>query len=126
MELIREAEPCVTQMAIIEKYERVVMYLYPIAQSIPRRHGIVRDRFLDCLLGVPDLFYQAGKSRQISRLYHADAALAHLRFWLRLLHRLHVLTDHQQQTALLLVAEVGGMTNAWISGWQRQQKGRGG
>lgn len=126
MNTIKEATTCPPQMAIIEKYERVVAYLYPIAQSVPRRHGLVRDRFLDCLLGIPDLYYQAGKSRQISRLYLADAGLAHLRFWLRLLHHLKLLTAHQQETALVLLAEVGGMTNAWIGGWQQQQKGRGG
>ena len=72
-------------MAISEKYERVIAYLYPIAQSIPRKHGVVRDMFLQCLLGQPDLFFQAGKSNQVSRIYAADAGLAQLRFWMRFL-----------------------------------------
>lgn len=61
MEPIEESGRCYDQMAIVEKYERVVAYLYPIAQSMPRRHGVARDMFLQCLLGQPDLFFQAGK-----------------------------------------------------------------
>jgi hypothetical protein len=38
------------QMAVVEKYETVIQYLYPIAQNLPRKHGVVRDMFLQCLL----------------------------------------------------------------------------
>jgi len=58
---------CFDQMAIVEKYERVISYLYPIAQSIPRKHGVARDMFLQCLMGVPDTLVQAGKSNQVSK-----------------------------------------------------------
>ena len=67
-------------MSIVEKYERVIGYLYPIAQSMPRKHGVAREMFLKCLLGQPDLFFQAGKSTQVSKIYAADAGLAQLRF----------------------------------------------
>ena len=38
-------------MAVVEKYETVIRYLYPIAQNLPRKHGVARDMFLACLLG---------------------------------------------------------------------------
>ena len=111
---------CYDQLAIVEKYERIIAYLYPIAQSMPRKHGIARDLFLQCLLGQPDLFFQAGKSNQISRIYAADAGLAHLRFWMRFLHGQRCMSHHQLQTAQALAAEVGGMVNAWIKRKKKQ------
>lgn len=119
----KEAVASYEQMAIVEKYEKVISYLYPVAQNLPRRHGAARDMFLACLLGQVELFVQAGKSGQISRLYAADAGLATLRFWLRFLVGVHVkgITQHQVQVAQAMIAEVGKMLGAWI----QQQKRRG-
>jgi len=33
------------QMNIIEKYEKVINYLYPIIQNIPRKHGILKNKY---------------------------------------------------------------------------------
>lgn len=74
----KDAAACYDQMVIVEKYERVIAYLYPIAQSIPRKHGVVRDMFLKTLFGQAELFYEAGKTNQIGKVYIADAGLAHL------------------------------------------------
>ena len=82
----RDLLTCDTQLAIVEKYETVISYLYPIAQNMPRSHSTARDMFLACLLDQARLFIEAGKSNQISRLYIADAGLATLRFWLRQLN----------------------------------------
>lgn len=122
MQPTEQATQCFDQMAIVEKYERVIAYLYPIAQSMPRKHGVAREMFLHCLLGIPDLLFQAGKSNQISKIYIADAGLAHVRFWLRFLLSIHAMTVHQLQTAQVLIAEVGKMIGAWIKG--RQYKGQ--
>jgi len=111
-------------MAIVEKYERVISYLYPIAQSIPRKHGVARDMFLQCLMGVPDTLVQAGKSNQVSKLYAADAQLAHLRFWVRFLVSIKCLTKHQQETSQVLIAEVGAMLGAWLK--HRKAQGQSG
>lgn len=110
-------------LVIIEKYERVINYLYPIAQSIPRKHGVVRDLFLRALLSQVELFTAAGKSNQISRLYMADAGLANIRFWLRFLAdpNRKLLTQKQHQHSELLVSEVGKILGAWI----RKMKGKG-
>lgn len=104
-------------MQIVEKYEQVIAYLYPIAQSIPRRHGVARDLFLRHLLNQVELFVVAGKSNQIARLYSADAGLATLRFWLRVLRgNLHHLTPKQEEHALSLIAVPGAMLGTWIKG----------
>lgn len=113
-------------MAIVEKYEQVIAYLYPIAQNIPRRHGVARDLFLRCLLGQPDLFFQAGKSNQVSKIYAADAGLAQLRFWLRFLvgPSLRGITPHQHQVAGCKLAEVGAMVGAWLAKTRKGQAGQ--
>lgn len=122
MQPIKEQLPCYDQMAIVEKYEAIISYLYPIAQSIPRKHGVARDMFLSCLLSQTQLFIEAGKSNQISRLYLADAGLASLRSWLRFLHAHPVrsITTHQVEVALTLIAEVGKMTGTWIGKMKRK------
>lgn len=109
-------------MAVVDKYETVIKYLYPIAENLPRKHGVARDMFLNCLLGQVQLFVEAGKSNQTSRLYIADAGLAHLRFWLRFLcsEQVRGITPHQVQTAQVLIAEVGKMLGSWIMKQKRR------
>lgn len=122
MDQEKEVVACYEQMAIVEKYETVIAYLYPVAQNLPRRHGVAREMFLECLLGQVQLFVEAGKSGQISRLYVADAGLAQLRFWLRFLTSKAVrgMTPHQEQTAQVLLAEVGRLLGGWIAGQKRR------
>lgn len=116
----KDAAACYDQMVIVEKYERVIAYLYPIAQSMPRKHGVAREMFLTCLLGIPDLLFQAGKSNQVSKIYTADAALAQLRFWMRFLLSIHEINANQVQTAQILLVEVGSMIGAWIKGREKR------
>jgi hypothetical protein len=116
MEVIKEEVVSYDQMAIIEQYEKVIAYLYPIAQSIPRKHGVVRDMFLRALFKQTEMFYEAGKTNQIGKIYIADAGLAGLRFWLRFLvtPKVKGITKHQHETALVLIANVGSMVNSWV------------
>lgn len=65
-------------------------------------------------MGAPDAIIQAGKSNQISKVYAADAQLAHLRYWVRFLTTIRCVTLHQQQTSQVLIAEVGAMIGVWI------------
>jgi hypothetical protein len=116
MTLEKEATTSFSQMAIVEKYETVIHYLYPIAQNLPRKHSTARDMFLQCLLGQVQLFVEAGKTNQVSRLCAADAGLASLRFWLRFLLGTQVrgMTQHQCEVAQAMIAEVGRMLGAWV------------
>jgi len=120
MEPQGETKPCYNQMLIVEKYERLVQYLYPIAQSIPRKHGVAREMFLRQLFLVPELFYQAGKSNQVGRIYMADSGLACLRFWMRFLVQIRCLSPSQIQTAQVLLSEVGSI----LGGWVKHRKGQ--
>lgn len=109
-------------MAIVERYEGFVNYMYPVAQNIAKRHVIARDGFLQAMFAQVDLFITAGKSGQVSRLYAADAGLAGLRFWLRFLAdpARKLITKNQQRVAQVHLAEVGGMLNAWIRSAKRK------
>lgn len=115
--IIRDENASVQQMAVVEKYESVINYLYPILQNAPRKHGIARDMMLRVLFNQVELIIVAGKSKQPSRLYSADANLALLRFWLRFAvdPKRKIITPHQHKTAQVLIADVGGMLGAWIN-----------
>lgn len=91
-------------------------YLYPILQRAPRHHGVLRDTVLNTLFSPVGSLYQAAKSRQVSRLYAVDAQFATLRSHLRFLvkPRVRIINAHQHAVALRLLAEPGGMLNAWI------------
>jgi hypothetical protein len=114
--ILKDETAATDALRIVEKYEAFVHYLYPILQNSPRRHGVIRDIVLTLLFGPVAGLYQAAKSRQVSRLYAVDADFATLRSHLRFLAcpQVRILSPHQQSTALALLAEPGGMLNAWI------------
>lgn len=122
MEPEKEVLQSYEQMKVVDKYETVIAYLYPIAQNIPRRHGVAKAMFTECLLGQVKNIVEAGKSGQISRLYIADAGLSQLRYWLRFLLSKQVrgITPHQVETAQVLIAEVGRLLGAWIAKQKRR------
>lgn len=102
-------------LLIVEKYERVIAYLYPIIQNTPRKHGVVRDKFLTCLFNQVDLISNGGKTGYISVLYKADANLAMVRFYMRFYtYQIRCMTKHQEQVAQTLIAEVGKLLGTWI------------
>ena len=105
------------QLAIVQKYEVFLNYFYPIAQNIPRKHGVAKMLLIEALLAQPALFIKAGKSGHVSRLYEADAGLAHLRFWLRFCSNpdRNIITLRQHQAAEVMIAEVGRLLGSWIA-----------
>lgn len=114
--IIRDEHAASQGLAIVDKYEEAVTYLYPILQRCPRAHGNVRDAMMAVLFDQVGLFHQAGKSRQPSKLYAADANLATLRFWLRFAadRKLKIISAGQHKATLRLLAEVGAMLGQWI------------
>lgn len=102
-------------LAIVEKYEAFVNYIYPILQNCPRKHGVVRDTVLAELFKPIGGLYHAAKSRQVSKLHAVDAVFATLRSHLRFIVRpsIKIITPTQHQVALRLLAEPGKMLNAW-------------
>jgi len=122
-QMVKDKQVCNDQLLIVEKYERVIAYLYPIIQRTPRKHGIARDQFLGRLFDQAELFIQAGKSSQVSKLYAADANLAMLRFYLRFFREgLHHITIKQEGHAQTLIAEVGAILGAWIGRTKGQSR----
>lgn len=114
--ILRDDGASISGLAIVERYERFVDYLYPILQSVPRKHGVARDAILMAMFGEVELLIAAAKSKQVSRLYAADANLATLRFWLRFMVAggRKLITPHQHRAATVLLAEVGKMLGGWI------------
>lgn len=113
--MVRDNNTSEKQLQIVETYERVISYLYPIIQNVPRKHGIAREEFLRTLFKQTELFITAGKSGQISYLYKADANLAMIRFWMRFLkNNAKAITPHQEQVAQSMISEVGKILGSWI------------
>ena len=110
-------------LIIIEKYEKFLNYMYPIAQNIPRKHGIAKEMFIHSLLEQVKLFSIAGKSNQISKLYICDAGLQELRFWLRFMEdpNRKIITPKQHQVSSLQLEEVGKILGKWIKTLNRNK-----
>ena len=116
MAIVRDENAATDALAIVERYEAFMDYLYPILQRAPRHHGVLRDVVLGALFVPVGGLYQAAKSKQVSRLYAVDAQFATLRSHLRFLVKpgVRIINAHQHSQALRLLAEPGGMLNAWI------------
>ena len=101
---------------MVEKYERVIDYLYPLAQTIPRKHGTFRELLLRQLFLVAEQLNDAIKAKTLSRCYVLDGGLGQLRLMLRFMvhHKRKLMTEHQQETAQALIGEVGAMLGSWI------------
>lgn len=103
-------------LAIVEKYDVFMDFIYPKIQGIPKRHGQFRSKFLEVLLRIPGEIYTAAKVKQVNKLYTLDASLAEVRWLLRFAvnNRIRLITHAQHTTAMVMLAEVGSMLNAWI------------
>jgi len=101
---------------MVEKYERVIDYLYPLAQTVPRKHGTFRELFIRQLFLVAEQLNDAIKAKILSRCYVLDGGLGQLRLMLRFMvhHKRKLITEHQQEIAQLLIGEVGAMLGSWI------------
>lgn len=111
------------QLIIVEKYDDVIAYLYPIFHGLPKSHSVLRQKALDCLLEQPRMLIEAGKSGQVSRLYVADANLALLRWYLRFLSDggRRLIGRRQAEVASIKIAEVGQLMGAWVRSRQERK-----
>lgn len=126
MTIIRDDNTTTDALAIVEKYEAFVHYLYPIIQRSPKQHSVLRDAVLEELFAPIGELYHAAKSRQLSRLYQIDARFATLRSYLRFLVRpdIRIVTHKQQAHALALLSEPGRMLGAWQRKLREGQAGK--
>jgi hypothetical protein len=109
---------------MIEKYERVLDYLYPLAQNMPRKHGTFRELLIRHLFLVAEYLNDAIKLNQLNRCYVLDSSLGHLRLLLRFMmhHKRKLITEHQLETAQTLIGEIGCMLGSRIKRLQEQKK----
>lgn len=126
MAIVRDENTTTDALAIVEKYEAIVHYLYPIIQRSPKHHGVLRDAVLEELFAPIGELYHAAKSRQLSRLYSIDARFATLRSYLRFLVRpdIRIVSRKQQTHALQLLSEPGRMLGAWQRKLREGQAGK--
>ncbi len=103
-------------LAIVQRYEVAVNYLYPMLLNTSHKHRILRDALLQALFDQYRLFYEAAKSNQVSRAYIADAGLAHIKELLRFMAdpSRKLLSVRQYEVASIHLAETGAMLGAWI------------
>lgn len=101
-------------LILIEKYEAVFNYLYPIVNSFPRAHGKFRDKMLDVLLRIPGEVYLAVKLSQVGKLNILDSSLAELRWCLRFAasHGARLISEKQHVFAGRCMYEVNAIVNA--------------
>jgi hypothetical protein len=113
--ITRDENTSTATLAIVEKYEVFVKYLYPAVQRSPKHHGVLRDTVIAEMFATVGDLYHAAKSRQLSRLYQVDARFATLRSYLRFLasHDIRILTPKSHAHALSLLSEPGRMLGAW-------------
>jgi len=128
MTIVRDQHNTKDAMAIVQKYEDFVKYVYPILQRSPRYHSVLRDTVIAELFAPVGELYHASKSQQVSRLYAIDARFATLRSHLRflVLPDVRILTRQQHTAALRLLAEPGAMLGAWIRKLRPAAAGSGG
>lgn len=115
-DIIHEENSNRDELYLIQKYEHFIEYFYPIAQNIPSRHGVFKEKTLSLIFEFVDLVYDAGKTNQVSKLYLVDSCLSKLRFRVRFMSnakRKH-LTRQQQRVCQSHLAESGRILGTWI------------
>ncbi len=102
-------------LAIVQKYEDFRCYLYPILQCAERKHRVLRDEVIKDLIQPVRSLYHAARSKQLSRLHAVDGDFAVLRSHMRFMvePKVKILSLHQHEVALGLLAEPGRMLGAW-------------
>lgn len=109
-------------LAIVERYEGAVSYLYPLLLNMSHKHRVLRDSLLTALFEQYRLFYEAAKSSQVSRVYVADAGLAHIKELLRFMAdpARKLVSRRQYEVASIHLAETGAMLGGWIRHVQKR------
>jgi hypothetical protein len=115
----------IDQLKIIEKYEDFVNYIYPICINIPKGgHMTLRNKITECIFNQIELFIQAGKSNQISKLYLADSGISLLKFYLRFISNpsRKIISQNQYKVASLHLYEVETLLIEWIKSMKSQKE----
>lgn len=109
-------------LVVAQRYETAVSYLYPLLLNMSHKHRILRDETVSALFTQYRLFHEAAKSKQLSKLYAADAGLAYIKELLRFMAdpSRKLVSRRQYEVASVHLAETGAMLGAWIRHSQRR------
>jgi hypothetical protein len=109
-------------LAIVGRYEGAVNYLYPMLVNVSHKHRVLRDAMIAALFEQYRLFYEAAKSGQVSKIYIADAGLAHIKELLRFMAEpaRKLVSRRQYEIASVHLAETGSMLGGWIRHAQKR------
>lgn len=107
-----------TEMVIFTRTFDLLMWLVPMTNHFPRAHRhTVTQRLLNQAFDLQEHLEVAnlrkGRAR-LEQLQQADEALAKLRNYLRLLHRMDWLTDGQYHHAARFIQEIGRLLGGWL------------
>lgn len=106
------------RLVLIHKYNSFVDYIYNPLNTAPKSQQVLRDVVLGCILEQYSLLHKAIKSGMVSRMYDADAGLATIKSYIRLLSNAdptrRVLSLKQCETAETLLSECGKILGTMI------------
>jgi hypothetical protein len=103
-------------LLVVDKFASAIEYIYPVLVNISNKHRVIRDEAVLTLFKQQQLFYDAAKSDQISKLYLADSGLAYMRELLRFLvnKNLKLISVKQYEVSMIRIAETGKILGTWI------------
>jgi len=106
------------EMPIFTRTFDFLTWLIPATNHFPRAHRFtVTKRLLDAAFDLSERLHEANRRRgpeRMARLESADESLAKVRYYVRLAHRWHWLSDGQYQHVATMIAEVGRLLGGWI------------
>jgi hypothetical protein len=125
--VLRDENTNFNSLKIIEMYEDVVKYLYPICINMSKGHMVLRNKILDCMFNQIELFIQAGKTNQISKLYLADSNMSLTRFYLRLANNdsTKLISSKQFNVLSLKLSDIQVVLDKWIKSSKSANRDKG-
>lgn len=113
------------ELLIITKYNLFFKYLYPMLINMSAKHRVLRDMTIEMMLRQYTEIQIAYKTNQISKLHSADAGIATIREFLRILasRNVKLLSLKQYGNASEHLAEVGSLLGSKINKINKVRRG---
>lgn len=106
------------EMVIFVRVYELLQWLLPKSERFPKTYrNTLTQRLMDSALDLQEILIEAQSQRgqqRLSALRNADACLAKLRVYLRLIHQWQWLNYSQYQHASEMVAEIGRLLGGWL------------
>jgi hypothetical protein len=106
------------EMVIFVRVYDLLRWLLPKSEQFPKSYrNTVTQRLMDSVLDLQEALSEAQSQRsqqRLAALRKADACLARLRVYLRLVHQWQWLNHGQYQHVSEMEAEIGRLLGGWI------------